>query len=91
MLAQYSGYRLPFDNEGLRVVVGQRMIQGSPDIFLGWGEIEGRDFYVRQLADMKGGIEFTAGDRKGVAGFQEYCRICGWLWRSPMPNRAMPR
>jgi len=78
VLAQYSGYRLPFDNDGLRVVVGQRMIQGSPDIFLGWGEIEGKHFYVRQLADMKGGIEFAAGDRKGIAGFQEYCRICGW-------------
>src|SRR5262245_17993029 len=78
VLAQYSGYRLPFDNDGLRVVVGQRMIQGSPDIFLGWGEFEGRHFYVRQLADMKGGIEFGASDRKAIAGFQEYCRLCGW-------------
>jgi uncharacterized protein (DUF2252 family) len=78
VLAQYSGYRLPFDNQGMRVVVGQRMIQGSPDIFLGWGEIKGRHFYVRQLADMKGGIEFAAGDRKAIAGFQEYCRLCGW-------------
>jgi uncharacterized protein (DUF2252 family) len=78
VLAQYSGYRLPFDNDGLRVVVGQRMIQGSPDIFLGWGEVEGRHFYVRQLADMKGGLEFAAGDRKGISAFQEYCRLCGW-------------
>jgi uncharacterized protein (DUF2252 family) len=78
VLEQHSGYSLPFDNHGQRVVVGQRMIQGSPDIFLGWGEADGRHLYIRQLADMKGGIEFTEGDRKGLATFPEYCRLCGW-------------
>ncbi|MFO1084674.1 MAG: DUF2252 domain-containing protein [Reyranellaceae bacterium] len=78
VLEPYSDFRLPFDNHGRRVVVGQRMIQGSPDIFLGWGEIDGRHFYVRQLADMKGGIEMAEGDRKGIAGFHEYCGLCGW-------------
>ncbi len=43
-----------FANEGERVVAGQRLIQGSPDIFLGWGELGGVQFYVRQLRDMKG-------------------------------------
>lgn len=28
-------------NHGARVVLGQRLIQGSPDIFLGWGEVDG--------------------------------------------------
>lgn len=78
VLEAHSGYQMPFDNQGRRVVVGQRMIQGSPDIFLGWGEIDGNHFYVRQLADMKGGMEFAEGDRKGIAGFQEYCGLCGW-------------
>lgn len=78
VLEQHSGYKMPFDNHGRRVVVGQRMIQGSPDIFLGWGEVGGNHFYVRQLADMKGGIEFTEGNRKGIAGFMEYCGLCGW-------------
>lgn len=78
VLEAHSGYKLPFDNQGRRVVVGQRMIQGSPDIFLGWGEIDGQHVYVRQLADMKGGIEFAEGDRKAVAGFKEYCALCGW-------------
>ncbi len=78
VLEPYSGFQLPFDNQGRRVVVGQRMIQGSPDIFLGWGEVGGRHFYVRQLADMKGSIEFEAGDRKGIPGFIEYCGLCGW-------------
>ena len=78
VLEPYAGYKMPFDNQGRRVVVGQRMIQGSPDIFLGWGEVDGSHFYVRQLADMKGSIEFAEGDRKGIAGFQEYCGLCGW-------------
>ena len=78
VLEAFSGYRMPFDNQGRRVVVGQRMIQGAPDIFLGWGEVDGRHFYVRQLADMKGGIEFAEGDRKGIKGFMEYCGLCGW-------------
>jgi uncharacterized protein (DUF2252 family) len=78
VLEQHSGYSLPFDHQGQRVVVGQRMIQGSPDIFLGWGEADGRHLYIRQLADMKGGIDFTEGDRKGISTFMEYCRLCGW-------------
>jgi hypothetical protein len=60
------------------VVAGQRLIQGSPDIFLGWGEVDGRHLYIRQLADMKGGIEFEEGDRKAISTFVEYCRLCGW-------------
>ena len=78
VLAAYSDYRMPFENQGRRVVVGQRMIQGSPDIFLGWGQMNDRHFYVRQLADMKGGIEMEEGNTRGIAGFQEYCTLCGW-------------
>lgn len=78
VLAAYSDYRLPYENEGRRVVVGQRMIQGSPDIFLGWGRLNDLNFYVRQLADMKGGIEMEEGNAKGIAGFLEYCALCGW-------------
>jgi len=66
-----------FDNQGLRVVSGQRLIQGSPDILLGWGEFDGIHYYVRQLRDMKGGYEF---DPKECTreGFQEHCELCGW-------------
>jgi uncharacterized protein (DUF2252 family) len=64
-------------NEGQRVVIGQRLIQGSPDIFLGWGQLDGRDFYVRQLRDMKGGIEMEMGQTPPAA-LAEYCGICGW-------------
>ncbi|MFC9842998.1 DUF2252 domain-containing protein [Streptomyces sp. NPDC060223] len=49
----------PYDNQGRRVVAGQRLIQTTSDIFLGWTHVvgldgRGRDFYVRQLRDWKG-------------------------------------
>jgi hypothetical protein len=65
------------------VVVGQRAYPGSPDIFLGWGEAEGKHFYVRQLADMKGSATFAEGDHEGVGRLFEYCGLCGWGWRWP--------
>lgn len=70
----YSG------NEGRRVVIGQRMIQGSPDIFLGWGPADPaapRHFYVRQLADMKGGVRFLPGDRPMLRKLPSYAGLCG--------------
>lgn len=78
VLEPFARFTLPFDNHGRRVVVGQRLIQGSPDIFLGWGKLDERHFFVRQLADMKGGVEMVEGNRDGLAGFKEYCRLCGW-------------
>jgi uncharacterized protein (DUF2252 family) len=67
----------PFQNQGLRVVGGQRLIQGSPDILLGWGHMEGMQFYVRQLRDMKGSYEFDP-EATTREGFREYCGLCGW-------------
>jgi uncharacterized protein (DUF2252 family) len=66
-----------FDNQGHRVVTGQRLIQGSPDILLGWGFTNNIDFYVRQLRDMKGSYEFDPNvvTRKGM---EIYCGLCGW-------------
>ena len=42
-----------FENHAERVVVGQHLIQESSDIFLGWSRLRSRDFYIRQLRDMK--------------------------------------
>lgn len=78
VLAPYVDYKLPFDDQGRRVVAGQRLIQGSPDIFLGWGNVNGQHFYVRQLADMKGSIKFIEGNEDGLDGIVEYCSLCGW-------------
>jgi hypothetical protein len=48
-----------YKNHGERVVAGQRLIQRCTRYFLGWGELDGIHFYVRQLRDMKGGAEMT--------------------------------
>ena len=66
-----------YQNQGDRVVAGQRLIQGAPDIFLGWGEIDGIQFYVRQLRDMKGGVEFIPGVTK-VKNLPIYAALCAW-------------
>jgi hypothetical protein len=82
VLAPHAGQKLPFKNQGQRVVVGQRMIQGSPDIFLGWGPDSPSsglcDFYVRQLADMKGGFALEEGDKDALDNLDSYCGLCGW-------------
>jgi uncharacterized protein (DUF2252 family) len=78
VLEPYVSERLPFQNDGRRVVAGQRLTQGSPDIFLGWGEVGGSHFYVRQLADMKGSYGFDDADVDSLDGFVEYCGLCGW-------------
>lgn len=66
-----------YANQGKRVVEGQRLIQGAPDIFLGWGEQDGIHFYVRQLRDMKGGVEFDPGKIK-TENFPQYTSLCAW-------------
>ena len=48
------------DHHGQRVVVGQQLMQATSDIFLGWTRGPGgRDFYFRQLWDMKGSVDTT--------------------------------
>jgi uncharacterized protein (DUF2252 family) len=66
-----------FQNQGLRVVSGQHLIQGSPDILLGWGGFNKTNFYVRQLRDMKGSYDFDP-ETTSHKGMEAYCRLCGW-------------
>ena len=81
VLAPYSDalcdYRLPDQHQGHRVVIGQRLIQGSPDIFLGWATLGGTHYYVRQLRDMKGGFKLEPGKFK-ASKLPDYCTLCGW-------------
>jgi uncharacterized protein (DUF2252 family) len=74
VLAPYVGIKLPFDHQGRRVVLGQRLTQGSPDIFLGWARADERDFYVRQLSELKGGAALEDLD----TFLPDYCGMCGW-------------
>lgn len=76
VLEKYLGKSL-FKNNGERVVAGQRLIQGAPDIFLGWAEQDGKDIYVRQLRDMKGGVEFDP-SKVNIANLPRYAELCGW-------------
>jgi uncharacterized protein (DUF2252 family) len=70
-----------FHNHGERVVMGQRLMQASSDIFLGWLHVEAgpqdraRDFYARQLRDWKGSAEIEQMSPKGMAS---YGRLCAW-------------
>jgi len=41
------------DNHGARVIAGKRLVQSATDIFVGWGSLHGKDYYVRQFRDMK--------------------------------------
>ncbi|MGH7059511.1 MAG: DUF2252 domain-containing protein, partial [Stellaceae bacterium] len=65
----------PWRNQGERVVAGQHLMQAVSDIFLGWARgPEGRDFYVRQLRDMKIAAEIDQLDAPELA---LYGRLCG--------------
>lgn len=59
--------------EGVRVMDGQRVLQGSSDVFLGTMRHDGRDFYVRQFHDMKGTVELAGMPAKT---FGEYVIAC---------------
>jgi uncharacterized protein (DUF2252 family) len=65
-----------YEHHGHRVVAGQRLMQAASDIFLGWFRgTEGRDFYWRQLKDMKGSakVEDMSPDELVLYG-----GLCGW-------------
>ena len=66
-----------YQNHGQRVVVGQRLMQAASDLFLGWtrGEM-GRDFYVRQLRDVKVKPLVEAYDPPTM---EAYASSCGWV------------
>ena len=70
-----------FSNHGERVVVGQRLMQATSDIFLGWLHVDSgldgkpRDFYARQLKDWKGSAEIEQMVPKAMAA---YGTLCGW-------------
>ena len=70
-----------YTNQGQRVVAGQRLMQATSDIFLGWQRIEAgldgqsRDFYVRQLRDWKFSVEIATLRPEGL---QLYGGLCGW-------------
>ena len=79
VLEQYAGVS-EYANHGERVVAGQRLMQASSDIFLGWQRTNGldgvdRDYYLRQLRDWKASAEVEGSVPEGMA---VYAQVCGW-------------
>jgi len=79
VLEPYAGPSA-YTDHGRRVVEGQRLVQAASDVFLGWnhgpggGMGDGRDYYVRQLADGKGGVDVSV---LTASGLTAYGRLCG--------------
>jgi uncharacterized protein (DUF2252 family) len=66
-----------YRQHGERVVQGQRFMQAASDIYLGWtkGMDVRRNFYWRQLRDMKGSALVEA---MTPLGLTFYAGLCGW-------------
>jgi len=79
VLAAYAG-ESQYDNQGERVVSGQRLMQAASDIFLGWQRTtvpdgDRTDYYLRQLRDWKYSAPI---ERMGPAEMADYGELCGW-------------
>ena len=87
VLAPYAGAS-EYKHQGERVVRGQRLTQATADPFLGWTSGIGtggtgsrqilaasKDYYVRQLRDMKGSMSVPLMDPHQL---NYYGRLCGW-------------
>jgi uncharacterized protein (DUF2252 family) len=81
VLEPYLG-KSGYENHGQRVVAGQRLMQTTSDIFLGWlrskETLDGaeRDFFVRQLWDWKTSVDL---DTILPEGLELYGEVCGFL------------
>lgn len=63
-----------YAQSGQRVVAGQRLMQATNDIFLGYTRSDGQDYFVRQLYDMKGSADLDT-----IPGpyLERYAAMCG--------------
>ena len=77
VLEPYAG-KSEFKHHGERVVVGQRLMQSASDMLLGWTTGTGkehRQFYLRQLRDMKFSVDL---EMVSPVQLSRYAGICGW-------------
>lgn len=73
LLEPYLG-RSEYDRPGRRVITGQRLMQATSDIFLGYTRSGDFDYFVRQLYDMKGGANL---DEIPAPYLVRYAALCG--------------
>src|SRR4051812_4919963 len=77
VLAPYAGGGA-YEQQGERVVQGQRIMQAASDPFLGWATgtgARGRQFYVRQLRDMKGSALIEGMPSARLVRYGELCGV----------------
>jgi uncharacterized protein (DUF2252 family) len=72
VLEPYVGVS-PYRHHGQRVVRGQFMMQAVSDVFLGWTTYDGRDYYGRQLRDMKFSLDV---ETLNLVRFTAYVEVC---------------
>ncbi len=76
VLETYAG-KSAFAHHGERVVQGQRLMQPASDLFLGWATgPAGRQFYLRQLRDVKLSPLVETYDAEMLS---IYGKACGWV------------
>ena len=108
VLAPHAGAS-EYAHQGERVVQGQRITQAASDAFLGWVTGRGdehREFYVRQLRDMKGSAVIELMPPARLALYGELCggalarahartgdapKITGYLGDDDAFDRALER
>jgi Hypothetical protein len=73
VLAPYAGASV-FPNHGQRVVNGYRLLQPASDMFLGWSRGPKRDYFVRQLKDIKISVRV---ETFGAPEMNLYATWCG--------------
>ena len=80
-----------YNNHGPRVVAGQRLMQATSDIFLGWQRTDGldgvsRDYYVRQLSGLEGFARRR--ERHPARASRPTAPRAPTCWPGPTPARA---
>jgi uncharacterized protein (DUF2252 family) len=103
LLEPYLG-RSVYDHPGERIVTGQRLMQASHDIFLGFGRVGPTNYFIRQLYDMKGSFDLADLRRRNLPDYAGLCAavlarahartgdpamIAGYLGRGKAFDRAV--
>ncbi|MGW0563490.1 DUF2252 domain-containing protein [Streptomyces sp. NPDC003016] len=84
-----AGFRAPeAGHEGRRVVLGQKRMQVVSDTLLGWAEVDGRPFQVRQFRNRKGSVDPTALE---PGQLDDYGRMTGALLARAHAHSVDPR
>ncbi len=88
VLERFAG-KSAFPNHGQRVVTGYRLMQPASDVFLGWTRGPKRDFFIRQLRDIKISIRVETFRRPEMELYATWCGQALALSHARAGNAAM--